>query len=228
MKEPKTQKEFDKLAEGKDWIYVSKGYWEASGSAHVEARGSAHIEARGSAHIVARESAHVVARESVYIVARGSAHVEAWGSSTCAKHSSLVNAHGNVIDFTIYPKTVDGWLNKYECPIRRGKVILYKATDENYRTRNGFQYTIGEMAIAPDWEDIDIECGKGLHLCHHPVCCKEFITARHYLACEVKVIDLRIYSSKPEFPDKLRAKSCRVLYEVDRWGNKIEVQEVKL
>ena len=179
------------------------------------ARDSAHVEARDSAHVVARDSAHVVAWDSAHVVARDSA--------TCSKRSQLVDAHGNVFDFTKYPKTVKEWLDKYEVKIDKGHVTLYKGTDGNYKTRNNTQWDIGKVMVAPDWEKItNIECGKALHFCHHPICCEQFLTVKHYLACKVKVSDIVIYKNQPEYPDKIRSKQGLVLYECDRWGKRID------
>ena len=230
MKEAKTQAEFEALSKTGKWFCVTSGVWVARDSSYVVARDSSyvvardssHVEAWDSSHVEAWDSSHVVARGSSHVVARGSSHVVAWDSSTCAKRSELVDAHGNVIDFTKYPKTVKEWLDKYKIKEKDGNVILYKGTNENYKTQKDTTWIIGKTTIALDWSDTEnIECGYGLHFCHHPVCCEQFMEVKHYLACEIQIKDIRIYNNRPEYPDKIRAMSAKVLYECDRWGEKL-------
>jgi len=209
MNEAKTQSEFDELSKSGEWFYVTSKRWVARGTAHVVAWGSAHVEARDSAHVVAW----------------GSAHVVAWGRATCSKCSPLVDARGNVLDLTIFPKTVKEWLSRFAINTEKDKVILYKGVDENYKTQTGTSmetsYKINSLVTCPDWSEDNIECGNGLHFCHHPMCCEQFQAVKHYLACSIKISDIRVYNGIPQYPDKIRAKACKVLYEVDRWGNKI-------
>jgi len=42
-----------------------------------------------------------------------------------------------------------------------------------------------------------------------------------YVACEVAVADIVVHA-RPDYPDKIKARRCKVLYEVDREGNRIE------
>lgn len=70
-----------------------------------------------------------------------------------------------------------------------------------------------------------MECGRGLHFCHYPICCEQFGEIKHYLACEIEVKNIRIYNKQPLYPDKFRAQKARVLYEVDRWGKKLQKRD---
>ena len=42
-----------------------------------------------------------------------------------------------------------------------------------------------------------------------------------YVACEVAVADIVVHA-RPDYPDKIKARRCKALYEVDREGNRIE------
>jgi len=230
MKEAKTLEEFEELSKLGEWFYVTSGSWVARGQSHVEARGQSHVVAWGQSHVEAWEQSHVEAWGQSHVVAWGQSHVEAWGQShveaweqsSCSKYSEFADAHGNVLDFTKYPKTVEEWLEKYKVQIVDDYCLLYKGTNKEYQTQRGTSWRVGEDTTALDWEDReDIECGYGLHFCHHPICCEQFTDVKHYLACQIKVSDIRIYKDQPQHPDKIRAKSCKVLYEVDRWGEKI-------
>ena len=101
-----------------------------------------------------------------------------------------------------------------------GKAILYKRTDANFRTRNDFEYPIGKMVEAPDW-DPDPECGGGLNFCVDPGGCDAFRDGENdkYIACQVNIKDIVVHA-KPQYPDKIKAKKCLVLYECDREGKK--------
>jgi len=212
-------------------VAMGSAYVAAWGSAHVvawesarvEAWESAHVEAWGSAHVVAWGSTHVVAMQSSHVVAWESSHVEAWGKSTCTRRSKYSKCDGNVYEIA-YPSTVKEWLKHYKVPIRKGKVILYKATGEEFDTQHNTRYLPGTETVALDWEDTTtIECGKALHFCAKPYLCDQFRhNPAHYVACQVDISDIRIYNGgEPDYPDKIRGRACVNLYEVDRQGKRI-------
>jgi hypothetical protein len=127
-----------------------------------------------------------------------------------------------VLDLTKYPKTVTEWLQKYEVEVIDDYCLLYKGTDINYKTQRETKWEIGKTTIALDWENrTDIECGYGLHFCHHPICCEKFLEVKHYMACKVQISDIKIYNGKPTYPDKIRARAGTPIYECDRWGKKL-------
>ena len=205
----KNQRELDKLVKaGERWITVRDG----------------HFIARENSSVVARGNSSVEARENSSVVARGNSSVVAWGLSVCSRLSTDARCEGNVFDHTKQPQTVKAWLKRYSVKVKDNKVVLFKGTDEAYCTnRYGVTtYTIGEEVKARDWEEKNIECGNGLHLCPHPSACKQFIDAKHYLACEVALEDIRVFKGMQDYPDKVRCRKVRVLYEVDMWGEKIE------
>jgi len=174
-------------------------------NARAELRGNARAELRGNARAELRDNASAFA----------------WSKSIAVVLSVTAKVIGNVF----YPNKqtdVNGWLKRWGVKIKAGSVILYKATGKDYVTRNDVAFVPHTHVVAPDWEDReDIECGSGLHFCPHPTACKQFRgEIEHYVACKVKVEDLRAFNSMPNYPDKIRGKQCDVLYECDELGNK--------
>ena len=198
---------------------------EARDSAHVEAWGSAHVEARGSAHVVARGSAHVVARDSAHVVARGSAHVEAKGPLAVAIRRSPNAKVSGLLVVQAFEQSTEpmDWLKSVGAKVSRGKAILYKRTGPEFETQYGIRYVPGTGVEAPDWDGGNHECGGGLHFCGDPAACDLFRDKEgdRYVACEVVVADIVVHA-RPDYPDKIKARRCKVLYEVDREGNRIE------
>lgn len=116
----------------------------------------------------------------------------------------------------------DEWLSNYELTVKAGKITVYKAVDAGLRSahhapgaRGPFPYPIGETVTVPDWRPV-ARCGGGLHFGPTPrVARSYFREATRFLACEVRVAGMVIIG------DKIKAKSARVLYEVDIDGNRI-------
>ena len=202
----------------------------ARGSAHVEARDSAHVEAWGSAHVVARDSAHVVARDSAHVVARDSAHVEAWGSAhveagpyvSILQRSSTVSCRGGT-RLGHKPLSSTAWLAANGVSASRGFVTLYKRTEpRTYHTCNGVNYVPGRKVVAPDWDrKFGGECGSGLHFCATAKATKRFRDKGVFVACRVAVKDIATLPAFSQYPDKIRARACKVLYECDEDGKKV-------
>ncbi len=119
------------------------------------------------------------------------------------------------------------WLKLVGAQMDGKKTILYKRTSHEFETRNGIRYLLGTLVEAPDW-DPDPECGGGLHFCIDPTGCDAFRDGKkdRYVACLVDPKDIVIHAC-PEYPDKIKAKKCTVLYECDREGKKIEMEAEK-
>jgi hypothetical protein len=211
---------------------------EAWGSAHVEAWDSAHVEAWDSAHVVARGSAHVEAWDSAHVVARDSAHVVARSPlAVLVARSAGPTLKGGII-VNGYEQSTDParWLEAVAAEMVDEKTaLLYKRTADNFATRapdsggSPIIYAIDTEVIAPDWDPSPgRECGGGLHLCPTPPCCDQFRKedGDRYVACAVSVEDILVHPT-PEYPSKIRARSCRVLYECDREGKRVEEVSTK-
>jgi len=222
MKEAKTQQEFDELSKLGEWFYVTSGDWVAMGSSHVVAMGSSHVVARDSSHVVAWDSSHVVARDSSHVVAWDSSHVEAYSPyvSIHAKSSTALLSGGYIVGNK--PLTPDKWLRACGISIKRGKAILFKSLKEDWTTQNNVSYKLGETTIAPDWDaSFDGECGKGLHFSPTVAQARTFRDAGLFIACEVAVKDMAILPAFAQYPDKIRARACKVLYQVNEKGVKV-------
>ena len=115
------------------------------------------------------------------------------------------------------------WLKAVGAKVSRGKGILYKRTGPDFQTQNGIRYLPGTEVEAPDWDGGNHECGGGLHFCGDPAACDLFRGGEgdRYVACEVAIADIVVHA-RPDYPDKIKARRCRVLYEVDRDGKRIE------
>ena len=206
----KTQQELDAaLADGKADIIIDspRGVWlTVSGSATVRAWGSATVEAWGSAT------------------------VEAWGSATVRAgryvavhlHSqSVMLSGGVVIDMTALDRSDPAtWCELNGIDVTDGRALVYKAVDADLTAGHGYTptaYPIGETVTAPDWSK-RAGCGRGLHFGRSPMAAAKHHrgdTGPRYLACEVDLTEVVVLD------DKIKARSCRVLREVDRHGREI-------
>jgi hypothetical protein len=207
----------------------------ARDSSHVEAWGSSHVEAWGSSHVVARDSSHVVAWGSSHVVARGSSHVVAWGSSHVVawdsshveaskfvavhRHSQRVTLEGGVvIDLTaIDTHTTDDFLAFHGVTVADGKATVYKAVDADLNAGQGYtltNYPLGGTVTAPDWK-ANGACGHGLHFGYRPTVAGGYFNGEgnpRYLECQIDV------ATMVALGDKVKAPSCVVVREVDRYG----------
>ncbi len=214
----------------------------------VRATESAHVVARGSAHVVARESAHVVARESAHVEAWGSAHVVAWESAHVvargavmvrARDRAQIKAASTLIVVMNHAKTTTikggtivevppittaaAWCEYYGVEVTDGVATLYKGVHDDYRSDHGFAYLPGSVPVAPDWDGGTRECGGGLHFCARPAATKDFdSSATKFLACPVKLEDIRPPREGDSYPSKLKARGCCApVYEVDIYGKAV-------
>ena len=211
--------------------------WDSSrvvawGSSSVEARGSSSVVARGSSSVVAGGSSRVVAWESSRVEARGSSSVEAWDSSRVVAwgsssveagkyvavhlHSQAVTLSGGVvIDMTAIDRSdPQSWVDLCGGKVRDGWLTVYKGVDGELRSAYGTKYPVGATVTADDWLPTE-ECGRGLHFSPSPSATHTYCAPERYLECEVELAGIM------QLGDKIKARSCRVVREVDRWGDPI-------
>ena len=236
MIEVKTQAELDKaLAENPGERIILRGdasfnfrvgessHVEAWESSHVEAWGSSHVEARGSSHVVAWESSHVEAWGNVFVRAFGAVcKIKASFSVAVMLHAGAKSAGGQKMR-AIEPTTPAKWCELHGIEVNKGVATLYKAVRDNYCSSHGFSYTPGTVPVAPDWDGGKAECGGGLHFSPSPAAAKSFDSdATRYLACPVKLKDMRAPKKGDSYPEKTKAKGCcAAVWEVDLYGNAI-------
>ena len=224
-----TQAELDAaLAERVDTITINspRGVWltiSDSGSATVEASGSATVQASGSATVEASGSATVEASGSATVRAWGSATVRAGRYVAVHLHSqSVMLSGGVVIDMTALDRSDPAtWCDLNGIDVTEdGRALVYKAVDADLTAGHGYTptaYPIGETVTAPDWSK-RAGCGRGLHFGRSPMAAAKYHrgdTGPRYLACEVDLTEVVVLD------DKIKARSCRVLREVDRHGREI-------
>ena len=168
--------------------------------------GNETFEISGSSSVRAYESSSVRARKNVAVIIE-SKNVKCQG--------------GHKIIITL-PKNLNEWIKDYEATkINQNSLILYKAVDNDFESTYKFEYLPKTTVVAPDWDNGKLECGKGLHFCATPAECVYFFPeATKFVACRVNLKDLSFYKDG-EYPSKVKAKQCKVLYECDIDGKKI-------
>jgi len=204
------------------------------GQSHVVAMEQSHVEAREQSHVVAMGQSHVEAMGQSHVVAMGQSHVVAMGQShvvgnspqvsILAKSAYAVLSGGYILGNK--PITAKEWLCACNIKIKRGKVILFKSLKADWSTQSGISYKVGEETIAPDWDaSSPDECGKGLHFCPTVAQARTFKDEKVYVACEVALKDIGTLPAFAMYPDKIRAKACKTLYQVDDKGERINEEE---
>jgi hypothetical protein len=121
----------------------------------------------------------------------------------------------------VAPKDGQSWCEYYGVPVKNGKAILFKVVDKNLRSFRGLVYKIGSRVKSCEWDEE--ECSHGLHFVPRVFMANEFAQALdslRYIACEVLVKDLLVFPFG-SYPNKAKAPSCKVLYEVDEDGRKL-------
>ena len=118
------------------------------------------------------------------------------------------------------------WLTEHGYDPAAKTIVVFKGVNSDYvsriNDRKTFKYLPGTTVTAPDWE-MTAECGQGLHFSPSPEYTNLYAVGgahARYLACEIKVKDMVALGNK------VKAKSAKVLYEVDGDGNRIESTEV--
>ena len=217
-----------------------------SSQIHNEGWGSSqiHNEGRGSSQI------HNVGRDSsqIHNVGRGSSqiHNAGWGSSqihnagNCNSLSLFCFAVASIpFDLKIKIKKsktamiqrykpIDCWFERNG--VKKGKkIILYKKVSENFKTQentaNETLWVIGTTVTHRNWNPTVEECGEGkFHACSKPYFCDEFRNkpGDRYVAILANLSDIFEWKDRPQYPHKIGFKKGKVLYECNKYGDKIE------
>jgi hypothetical protein len=109
---------------------------------------------------------------------------------------------------------VDVWCTYYGLPVDDGTVTVYKAVDKDLKSGHcGTPYPVGERVTAEDYQPTR-RCGQGLHFGPTPrrAAANSAGTVARYLACRIRTGDATALG------DKIKSRSCDVLYEVDADG----------
>jgi hypothetical protein len=202
------------------------------------------------------KNSSVVAWENSSVVARGNSSVVAWGQVAaryCSEDARLT-AHGLAVIFQHVnpakkshlkgehvfkveaPSTTEAWLGAHGVtPDANGNVILFKRVSADFKTQEGTRnetlWAVGSTLMHPEWNPTESECGEGkFHACAKTYFCNEFRFAKgdRYVALKINVADLYVWPKNPAYPHKIAFRMGTVLYEVDRFGNRLEAAAVKL
>jgi hypothetical protein len=111
-------------------------------------------------------------------------------------------------------ETVEDWIDYYGCGTQRGRIIVFKLVHNSLHSDHEAVYEIGKETKCDDWQPTS-QCGNGLHFGPSPSACERYGSGTRYLACSVRAKDVVLLG------DKLKAPSCKVLYEVDRDGERL-------
>ncbi len=124
-------------------------------------------------------------------------------------------------------KKEEKYLEREGIAVNKGKVVLFKRVSKDYKTQEGTSnetsWNIGKSIEHPNWNPMEEECGAGkFHACSRPFFCDEFRNEEgdRYIAIEIAVKDLYEWKN-PSYPHKIAFRKGKVLYECDRYGNKI-------
>ncbi|WP_244933060.1 DUF7666 domain-containing protein [Micromonospora tulbaghiae] len=206
---------------------------QASGSATVQASDSATVRAYDSATVEAYDSATVRAYDSATVQAYGTTGVHAHQRSTVTAgshtavhlHSGQATVTGGVlIDLTqLDLANPAAWCDHHGVTVTDGTAVLYKALGDDLTAGQEYGkptvYTVGQTVTCDDWSDTN-DCGGGLHFSPTPHQASQYhYDASRWLAVEVDVATLRPITEGGT--PKAKAKSCRVLREVDAFGRLI-------
>ena len=224
----KNQAELDAaLKAGEYPTLIGNAFFDVHGSATVSAHDSATVRAYDSATVRASGSATVSASGSATVSASGSATVSASGSATVSAsrfvavskqigHTEKI-VGGKVIKI-IAPKTALQWLSFYGVEVKNGVAVLFKGVSVDFKSNhNGFEYKPGTTPIAPDWDGGEKECGGGLRFSPRPFMALQFYPeAKRFIACPVRVKDMRAPKPDDDYPNKIKSKGCCApVWEVD-------------
>jgi hypothetical protein len=111
------------------------------------------------------------------------------------------------------------WFKAHKLTPRNGEVRLFKAVRDDLRSANGGYYPIGGVTVAEDYSP-DPHCGNGLHFSPTVAITRRYDqSATRFLACAVDVATLTAITDG--YDAKAKARSCRVMYEVDEDGRRL-------
>lgn len=131
-----------------------------------------------------------------------------------AKYSAMIELYDAGLTADLETQR-QAWLTEHDLTVTGGKVLLFKAVNADYETDGygpRFAYPIGETVTAPDYRPTR-QCGQGLHF-WPDIEAATCWGASRYLVCAVD------YATMVPLGDKVKARSCDVLYEVDEFGNR--------
>ncbi len=218
--------------------------WENS---NVVAWENSNVVARENSRVVAWGNSRVVAWENSRVEAWENSRVEAW--ENCAVHNFSEDTTLKIMFYAVcfmvkitknmkksktatiinpsYDNTIHTFLEMNDVKkLDKDTVLLIKRVSKELKTQentsNETVWSIGKTLEVPVWNPTE-ECGEGkFHACSRTFFCDQFRSnvGDRYIAISVKIGDLYTHKN-PQFPHKIAFRKGRVMYEIDRDGNKI-------
>jgi hypothetical protein len=206
------------------WENSHAELWENS---HAELWENSHAELWGNSHAELWENSYAELWENSYAELWGNSHAQCRSPYACGILKSITSKciGRHIGDKPLSPKE---YLTNCGVEIKNQYVLLYKTVQDNFCSHytNSVKYLIGQEVVAPDWKPDDkIECGNGLHLSPTIQQAMTFNQSGVYLACRVKLSDIASLPAYAQYPDKIRVRACTPLYQVDKEGNKLPVNQ---
>ena len=215
-----TQEELDNIPldyEGKIIIDDTNDVW-----LQLNNKYNKWVIARNSARVYARNSAMVDAYDSAMVYARNSAMVYAYGNVQVLNNlddykTDTITLKGNS-RIVYLPKCIEYFMNYHRLKHTKTKAIFYKAVhkigDKYVRDWDkNFIYTIGKTISQACNQDVEEDCGEGIHISTLPFAL-DFGSSWNDIAileCETKIEDI-VFPN--ETTGKVRTSKVKVLREV--------------
>jgi hypothetical protein len=183
-------------------------YVIASGSSQVRAYGSSQVTASGSSQVTAYDSSQVTASKYVAVTS----------------NSTMTKVDGGVLIQVPAILSAQDWCEYHGVEVADGVVVLYKALGKDFHSAHGTSYAPGSVPVAPDWDGGKAECGGGLHFSPRPTAALRFAPESNtFVACPVRLSDIRAPKADDSYPEKLKAKGCCApVWQCDIDGKRIE------
>lgn len=138
-------------------------------------------------------------------------------------HATTTSIDGGTVVQVPPVTTVEGWCDYHGIEVKDGIATVYKAVRDDYQSAHGLLYAPGTTPVAPDWDGGRAECGGGLHFSPSAAGAKGFDPdATRFLACPVRITDIRPPKSDDAYPEKVKASGCcGPVVEVDLWSQPV-------
>ena len=122
--------------------------------------------------------------------------------------------------------TAAKWCAEHHVKVVRGIATVYKAVRADLKSSRGGDYSLDIVPEAKDWDGGKAECGGGLHFSPHPLDAWQFDpSATRFLACKVRLTDMRAPKASDEYPHKIKARGCCApCVECDQTGKVLKVK----
>jgi len=212
---------------------------DAHDNSIVDAHGNSRVYALDNSRVYALDNSRVYAYDNSRVDAHGNSMVEAYDTSFVRGYScEAIKLFANSIlqtavdlkvvqhDNSIIKKIIEfDYFDSHG--LYTDVIILYKRVSQEFKTQkntpNETLWEIGSTVTHPEWSPKSSECGEGkYHAVAKPFFADEFrdVEGDKYIAIEIKKSDCYEWKDA-RYPHKIAFREGRVLYECNRYGDKI-------